>query len=128
MRESGPGVLSDFSRIRSTSHSLGVVRRAWLNERDSIGLVLFQPLRVEDGSARLSLPVAYDYTTGLGTYRDQRTQLAPTGREVGIELAYGLRFDSGAAVQANLLQRFEPGHVGDAGPETTALVQFKIEF
>ena len=128
VRESGPGVLSEFSRIRSTSHSLGVVRRAWLNERDSFGLVLFQPLRVEDGSARLSLPVAYDYTTGLGTYRDQRTQLAPTGREVGIELAYGLRFDSGAAVQANLLQRFEPGHVADAGAETTALVQLKIEF
>jgi hypothetical protein len=121
-------VLSNFSRISSTAYSLSLVRRAWLRETDTFGLVLFQPLRVEGGSARLSLPVAYDYVSGIANYGDKRVSLAPTGREFGVELAYGLTLDSGAVLQANLMQRFEPGHAANAAHETTALVQLQLEF
>ncbi len=120
-------MLSNFSRIASTAYSLGLVRRGWLERGDALGLVVFQPLRVTDGSARLSLPVAYDYATGFADYGDTRIGLAPSGREVGIELSYG-RGVFGGAAQANLMQRFEPGHVAGAEPDTTALVRFKLDF
>jgi hypothetical protein len=128
VEEAGPGVLADFSRIASTAYSVGLVRRGWFEQGDALGLVVFQPLRVADGSARLSLPVAYDYATGFAEYGDGRIDLAPSGREVGIELSYGRKVLGGAALQANLLQRFEPGHVADAEPETTALVRLKLAF
>ena len=76
----------------------------------------------------MSLPVAYDYASGAATYVDQRVPLSPTGRELGIELAYSRKLDLGGAFQAKLMQRFQPGHVEDAAPETTALLRFKIAF
>ena len=53
--EAGPGVVADFSRISSSAISLGLLRQAWLEEGDTLGLMVFQPLR---GRERLGKCVA----------------------------------------------------------------------
>ena len=96
-------------------------------DQDWLGLSISQPLRLRAGTARLTLPIAYDYATETAALARQRVGLAPSGREIDLELAYGFGLPAGA-LQANLLHRREPGHVASAAAETVVLVRFKAGF
>ncbi len=104
-----------------------LVRRAVWGDEDWLGLSVSQPLRLHAGTARVTLPVAYDYATETTTRASHRGSMVPRGREINLELAYSFGVPAGA-IQANLLHRREPGHVASAAPETVMLVQFKTVF
>ena len=123
----GLALIDDFSTLTTSAQGLELVRRTIWRDEDWLGLSVSQPLRLHAGTARVTLPVAYDYATETTTHASQRVSMVPSGREIDLELSYGFGIPAGA-IQANLLHRREPGHVASAAPETVMLVQFKTVF
>jgi hypothetical protein len=95
---------------------------------DSIGLRLAQPLRVERGGVALSMPVYWDYASGAVTaWERQRLNLAPTGRELDVEMRYAAPLAIGLA-ETNLFWRRDPGNVAVLPPDYGAALRWSVGF
>jgi hypothetical protein len=109
-------------RLVSSAFALDIGR---VGPSEGFGLRIAQPLRVASGGFRLSLPTAYDYATGEVGYADRRLDLAPQGREIDAEAAYGRRLGAGW-IEANLFWRQEPGNLAAAPDDLGAAVRFTM--
>ncbi|HMR32471.1 MAG TPA: S8 family peptidase [Geminicoccaceae bacterium] len=87
-----------WGNIASTAWSLHAVLSGALLEDDRLGLRLGQPLRVEHGSARFRLDGG------------DAVDLAPSGREIDLELAWEAAIADGTGLAASLLLAHEAGH------------------
>jgi hypothetical protein len=95
--------------IRSNAWSFDIGKDGLLGG-DSWGLRLAQPLRVSGGGLDLTLPTQWDYTTrSVSVWTSQHLSLAPTGRELDLEMRYARPF-AGGVIQTNLFWRREPGN------------------
>lgn len=94
---------------------------------DRLGLRLSQPLRVRSGGLAAMLPVSYSYETLTTDYALTRLNLAPEGREVDLEVAYGLPA-AGGWLGANAFYRRQPGHIAAADDDIGAAVRFTLGF
>jgi hypothetical protein len=120
------GLLDEVGPLWTTAWAVGLEGKAIWQESDQLTLQLLQPLRVEGGRAVLDVPVARDLEGRV--YREQRlVDLAPDGRELDLELGYGL--DLGAArLQTALLLRHAPGHDAEAPPELLGAINLRLPF
>ena len=95
---------------------------------DSWGLRLAQPLRVSSGGIDLTLPTYWDYaTSSVGTWTTQHLGLAPTGRELDLEMRYARPF-AGGVVQTNLFMRRNPGNWASLPTDRGAAVRWSLGF
>lgn len=95
--------------IRSNAWSFDIGKDGVFGE-DSWGLRLAQPLRVSGGGLDLTLPTQWDYATrSVSVWTSQHLSLAPTGRELDLEMRYARPF-AGGVIQTNLFWRREPGN------------------
>jgi hypothetical protein len=94
---------------------------------ERFGLRLAQPLRVASGGYALRLPVSYDYATGAVGYELRRLDLAPQGRELDLEAAWGRRF-GGGWLDANLYFRRDPGNIAAMPDDVGAVARFSLAF
>jgi subtilisin family serine protease len=125
------GLLSGVEDLWSTSFALGLSTTELLREADRLTFTVMQPLRVEAGAAQLDLPVARDIAGNV--YRQAvDIDLAPDGREIDLELGYGLPLGGTAAgsgrLQAALLLRLAPGHDSTAEPELLLGIAYRLPF
>ena len=90
---------TDFAggRFQTGAYAFDLAKSGVLSQRDSIGLRLAQPLRVEHGGFAMMLPTSYDYVTQTATDTLTRMSLTPSGREVDAELSYGTSLIGGNA-------------------------------
>jgi hypothetical protein len=116
------GAMATRGRLVSSAFALDIGR---VGPSERFGLRIAQPLRVASGGFRLSLPTAYDYATGEVGYADRRLDLAPQGREIDAEAAYGRRLGAGW-IDANLFWRQEPGNFAAAPDDLGAAVRFTM--
>jgi hypothetical protein len=86
-----------------------------------------QPLRVASGGYSLQLPVSYDYATGAVGFDRRFFNLAPTGREIDIEAAYGIGL-WGGQLSANAFLRREPGHIEALGNDVGGAIRYGVAF
>ncbi len=114
----GDGSLfSDWGKVRASGFSFGVMTDNVLTKDDRLGLIIGQPLRVDDARATLRVPKVRGQN-GHILYETQAVNLVPTGREISLELSYKadlpreVSSDGGLAV--SLFGRREPGHVAGA--------------
>ena len=120
------GLLAEIGPLWTTAFAVGVERRDLWRSGDRLTVELLQPLRVEAGRAKLDVPVARDREGRV--YRDQRSvDLAPDGRELDLELGYGLDVGS-ARLQTALLLRLAPGHDAEAAPELLGALSLRLPF
>lgn len=110
--------------LRSTAFAVDIGRSG---RADRLGLRVAQPLRVASGGYRLRLPTAYDYVTGAIGYELRTLNLAPKGRELDTELAYGRRLGAGW-VDTNLFWRRDPGNIEALPDDIGAVVRFSLGF
>ena len=73
----------------------------------------------------MSLPVGYDHATAEASYASHFFNLAPSGRELDYELAYGVRA-LGGYLDLNAYLRTDPGHVRAAGKDLGGALRFTI--
>jgi hypothetical protein len=122
---------TDFNggKFETGAYAFDLAKLGVLSNRDSIGLRLAQPLRVEHGGVAMMLPTSYDYTTGTPTDTLSRLSLAPSGREMDAELSYGTTLLSGDAwLGGNLFYRRQPGHIASLPDDKGAAIRFSLGF
>lgn len=102
-------VIENGSVIYSRAWSVDLQKEGLFSRQDRIAFRVAQPLRVESGGLKLSLPIAYSYDTQSATFGTIPLSLAPDGREIMGELAWRGPLWSGWA-SASIYYRREPGH------------------
>ncbi|HEY0626987.1 MAG TPA: hypothetical protein VGD10_09660 [Allosphingosinicella sp.] len=123
----GTGALSKGGRLSSDAFSFDLVRRGAFDPTDQLAFRVTQPLRVRSGGYALNVPVSYDYATGAVGYEARLLSLAPTGREIDYEVAYGVAFLNGY-LGLNAFLRTEPGHVDANKDDKGAAVKVRLSF
>ena len=104
------------SGILGSSFAAGVGRDDVLASGDRMALRVSQPLRVERGEAEFSF-ASGRRRDGSPVMRQFVADLAPSGREIAVELLYSAPVFSDATLRASLGYYMEPGHRKDAEDE-----------
>lgn len=135
--ESGASLINSVGTLETSRFRIGTFRGDLLMAGDVMGLGIAQPLRVENGTAGFNQTVAWDFNTDAPLTVAQQVALNPSGRALDLEMFYRLGLAQTplspvvgdlAAVEFNILHQLEPGHDGQADPETHALVRFTNKF
>ncbi|MET0180289.1 MAG: S8 family peptidase, partial [Novosphingobium sp.] len=121
MPKAGGAIAS--GRLLSSAFAIDLEKVGVLAGGDALALRLSQPLRVERGAVRLTLPVDYDYATLTPTYADRALPLTPRGRELIGELAWRGALWGGDAA-ASLFYRKDPGHFADIADDKGVAIRW----
>ena len=118
------GLIDGLSPLLASALSLRADRR--LTERDEITLSLSQPLRLENGSARFTLPVG---RTGDGRVVREAVSaaLAPSARQLDLAARWRRTGLFGGALQVEAAASHNPGHTA-AAPVLSLLAGWRAEF
>ena len=119
------GLIADLSPL--TTSAFAVEAKRPLADAGVLTLALSQPLRVEAGRARLSVPVG---RTKDGRVRRQTVtaDLAPTGRQIELAVEWRQRLDSGGELRLGAAWTHDPGHAATADPDLTLLAGWRQSF
>lgn len=117
--------ISDF---RSMSFAVALTKEGLLSAGDRIGLAISQPLRVENGAVALTLPTGRDYVADEILFTSSNAALAPSGREIDLELSYRWQSLTGTLIEANVMHQLNAGHSAIDGGRTTVLVRARRPF
>ena len=120
----GGGLIDSVSPLTTSAMSLRAGRR--LTERDGITLSLSQPLRVESGSATLTLPVGRTWD-GAVLHERFTADLAPSARQVDLAARWHRADLLGGALQVEAAAAHNPGHVA-ARPAYSLLAGWRAAF
>jgi hypothetical protein len=121
--------LASGGRLRSDAWSIDLARTGALRPGDRFALRLMQPLRVRSGGLDLRVPVSYSYETLSAGYESRHLNLAPTGREIDLEAAYGFDLLGGAGhLSGNAFARRHPGNVAAMDSDLGAAIRFTLGF
>ncbi len=103
-------LINSASTIISSSFNMGIERKGVGQDDDTLSFNFSQPLRAESGNMSFILPYARSVTTN-DIYSDYITQgLAPTGRELDMEVNYAMPLGLGESVTTAALFRKDAGH------------------
>ncbi|HYE00794.1 MAG TPA: S8 family peptidase [Alphaproteobacteria bacterium] len=123
----GGGLLGGFSAIGSAAFGGGAaIDNLWAGG-DRLSLAVSRPLRVESGSAELTLPVGRTLDGAIVSER-RRVGLAPSGGEIDIEAAYSLPLAAGESLELGAVGRLQPGHDADAAPQAELGLRYRRRF
>ena len=120
------GMIVGVSPLRTSSLAIRALRN--LDNRTSVTLSLAQPLRVESGHVRFSVPVDLGQDGRL-LHRDLSAPLEPTGRQ--IELAAHWRralARTGGELRLGTVLTRHPGHSATAEPHAQFMVGWRRVF
>lgn len=102
--------VSDTSTFRTSSFSAALTKKSLFRKNDRIGIAIYQPLRVESGQISLALPTGRDYAVDQILFTDETGSLAPSSRQLDVEVSYRIYGQKGYIFEANVIHQFNPGH------------------
>lgn len=120
-------LITGFGGVTSDAFTLGVIQRNVLADKDRLGFVINQPLRVSAGVASLRLPSGVDSSYNVG-YDRVTAALVPTGREIDLEAFYAGNISEKTMLNLSLMYRHQPDHVADAPGEGQVMVRVAHEY
>lgn len=116
-------------RLVTDAFSADLFRRNAFAPGDRLAFRVMQPLRVASGGYDLNVPVSYNYGDGSVGFERRLFNLAPSGREIDFEAAYGLPILGGAGdIGANAFLRRQPGHIQAMRDDVGAALRFTLGF
>ncbi|HEV2560436.1 MAG TPA: S8 family peptidase [Microvirga sp.] len=110
----GDGLLAGTEGTVFSGFGLGVATAGVLRAGDSLTLSARQPLRIESGTATLSLPVGR-HADGAVRWEEQPIDLSPSSRQLDLGVNYGVALDQGTTLRLGLGYSINPGHVAGEG-------------
>ena len=121
----GGGMLTGLSSVHSSAFAVRAERP--LDAASSLRLSVSQPLRVESGRARFSIPVGR--TKGGGVLRRTlNAGLAPSGRQLDLSAGWRKRLALGGELRAGATLTFHPGHDSSAPADLTLMAGWRHRF
>ncbi|HEY0131964.1 MAG TPA: S8 family peptidase, partial [Allosphingosinicella sp.] len=121
----GTGSLVEKGRLRTEAFAFDLSRTGMFAAGDKLAFRVMQPLRVASGGFDLDMPVGYDYATGAARFERRFFNLAPTGREIDYEVAYGLGL-LGGRLDFNAFLRTDPGHIETMKTDMGTAIRFTL--
>jgi hypothetical protein len=122
------GLISDWSTVATESFGLGLLVDDLAETGDRLSMMIGQPMRAEDVSARISVPVGRT-EDGQVLTDTRRVDLAPTGREIALETTYQFALDDNdASFEAGAFVRFNPNHAPNAEPDVGIGFRYRLTF
>ena len=119
------GMLAGVSPLRSSGFAVRVERS--FGERDWLRFSVSQPLRVESGRARLSIPVGRT-PDGRVLRRSVSADLTPTGRQIDVTARWEKRLVAGGTLRVGATWTLDPGHEAAASSDVTLLAGWRLGF
>ena len=118
------GLIEEVSPMTTSAFALHA--RAAVTDEDTVRFSLAQPLRVEDGRATLTVPVA---RTKLGRvlHASLASPLAPEERQIDLAATWERPLADGR-LRLGVVWSRNPGHSGAAGPRLTFLAGWRRAF
>ena len=123
--DSGDGLIEGLSPLATSAAEVHAERA--LGEGRTVRFSLAQPLRVEAGRVRFSIPIART-VTGEVVRESIASNLVPSGREVDLSAQWRQRLDMGGELRLGAHLGIEPGHRADAGPDLNLLAGYRLTF
>ena len=122
---SGTSGLVEKGRLRTGAFAFDLSKADAFAAGDRLAFRVMQPLRVASGGFDLNMPVSYDYSTRTPGFEQRFFNLAPSGREIDYELAYGFGL-LGGRLNLNAFLRTQPGHVAAMENDVGAALRFTV--
>lgn len=119
------GILAGLSPLISSAFALRAERP--LAGAGSLLLSLSQPLRVEAGRARLSVPVGRT-TDGRVLRRSLTADLAPSGRQVEVAAQWRRPLAAGGEIRLGASWTRQPGHAASADADVSLFAGWRRAF
>lgn len=119
------GIISDISVLATSTFAVRAFRS--INRRQSLSLHIAQPLRVESGHARLTVPVGVnpDDTVVTGTFD---ASLQPTGRQIELGVQWQYTVKNAGDLRLGLVRIHDPNHSKGARPENLFMIGWRKSF
>ena len=121
----GGGLITGVSPLFSSAFAIRAQRP--LAGGDSLHVSITQPLRLESGRARLSVPVGRT-KDGRVLRRPLTADLAPTGRQIEIAAQWHRPLPAAGAVRLGATWTVHPGHDAAAPSDLTLLAGWRYKF
>ena len=99
--KSANSYITDSSALLTSSFTLGLAKTNFLNEKQTIGLFINQPQRVEKGNMNLRLPTSSDRDRTV-TYSNLNVDLEPDARQVNIDILFNKLITEMSNLSANI--------------------------
>ena len=119
------GLIADVSPLTTSTFALQAVRP--LTDDSAFTLSLSQPLRVEAGRARLSVPVGRT-KDGLVRRHSVTAELVPSGRQIEVAAQWRETLSTGGELRLGAAWTRHPGHAAAADPDLTLLAGWRHHF
>lgn len=119
-------LFTDFSSLSTNAFAFGATADKLTADSDSLSLVVSQPLRVNNGSANLDLPVGME-RGGTTLFSSSRLNLAPTAREMDVGAYYTYALSPGSTFNFDSIFRMNPDHQ-DVDSEAAFLSYYRLNF
>jgi len=122
VKQADTSVFTNINSFNSSSFRMEAHRKNLFLKNDKIGFSVSQPLKVESGSARVTVPTGVAYSPGRTDvlFESSTVSLAPDAREIDLEFGYSWRLDNSLSFKANMLRQFNAGHI--AGQHANAVL------
>ncbi len=98
-------LIDDFSNLTTTQFSVALVREGLVSASDSLWLGISQPLQIETGAARLTVPTGFNKQTEALSFETVSAPLAFAGRRLDFEAGYRLPNGPLGALDINLIHQ-----------------------
>jgi len=118
------GMIEDVSSLVSSAFTFRAQRPL---ASGTVLLSLAQPLRVENGKARLSVPTGRG-KDGQVLHRSVSSSLAPDGRQIDIAARWSRALGDGRTLRLGATWTRHPGHDAAAPPDLTILANWQARF
>ena len=118
------GIIERISDLTTSAFALRA--RTALPNRDLVSVSLSQPLRVENGRASLTLPVARS-KRGRVVHTSVDTRLAPNSRQIDLAVTWEKPL-AGGPLRLGFIWSHDPGHSGSEDPRLTFLAGWRRTF
>ena len=123
----GSGLISDYSTLRTSAFGAGLVMKDVMSEGDGLSFVVGQPLRVDGGSASVTVPTGRTETGEVLT-KSGKLDLTPSSREVALEASYDFALSEGQALSAGSFVRLNPDHEDGSDTDVGVGFNYRISF
>jgi hypothetical protein len=116
-----------YGSIQSESFHAGLVQDAVFSDKDKMGFIFSEPMRVTSGTANVTVPTARDFYGNIVT-SSQSLSTADNGQELNLQGFYSYHPTEGSSIDAGVLVRMQPDNVSTAPTETIGIMRWTAKF
>ena len=116
-----------YGSVQSESFHAGLVQDAVFSDKDKMGFIFSEPMRVTGGTANVTVPTARDFYGNIVT-SSQTLSTKDNGQELNLQGFYSIHTTDSASIDAGVLVRLQPDNVATAPTETIGIMRWTTKF